>query len=230
MPCRRVTKGHGLGVDPAVLDLQLDSTLDVFSYLNNSMNPWHQPWGGLKCWGVRLLLLSIRTNYKTCLTEVSQYSAKTNTDGAEQENPNADAAHRSAGWHHHKEAEDPCKWTGRGQQGTLAAARAAHTLGCLSRIAANTLAEMIIPIWVAARHVSSLVSPSTEIAQLERANGKEAAAHHARPEAVRKVKAGSHIILHYTGEQRLQEKSASNSLQRCKGKGQQRKLQLSHLF
>lgn len=139
-------------------------------------------------------------------------------------------SHRSAGWRQHKEAEDPCKWTGRGQQGTLAAARAAHTLGCLSRIAANTLAEMIIPIWMAARHVSGLVSPSTEIAQLERANGKEAAAHHARPEAVRKVKAGSHIILHYTGEQRLQEKSASNSLQRCKGKGQQRKLQLSHLF
>ena len=57
----------------------------------------------------------------------------------------------------------------RGQQGTLAATKADHTLGCMSRSTANRLAEIIIPFWVAARHVSSLGSASTvEIDQLER--------------------------------------------------------------
>lgn len=101
--------------------------------------------------------------------------------------------HSHTGWdEQHKEYEDPGEGTGRGQQGSLAAAKAAHTQGHLSRTAAKALAETIIPIWRAARHTSNLVFSGTEeSSQLERVNGMETAAHHARPETVRKAKAGA---------------------------------------
>lgn len=58
----------------------------------------------------------------------------------------------------------------RGQQGTLAATKADHTLGCMSRSAANSLAEMIIPCLVAARHMSNVGSLSAaDIDQLQSA-------------------------------------------------------------
>lgn len=58
----------------------------------------------------------------------------------------------------------------RVQQGTFAATKADRTPGCMYKSAANRSAEMIIPFWVAARHVFSLGSPSiVKIDQQKRA-------------------------------------------------------------
>lgn len=115
--------------------------------------------------GYRTAAPQLQDKLETALTEVSQFSAKTNTVLQQCRK----IPHGHSGWDdQHKEAEDPGEGTGRSQQGTLAAAKAAHTLGCPSRIACTTLAEIIIPIWVAAGHTSSLVSSSTEeMGQLE---------------------------------------------------------------
>lgn len=78
----------------------------------------------------------------------------------------------------------------RGQQGTLAATKADHALGCTSKSAVNRLAETIIPFWAAARHMPSLGSPNiVEIDQLERAQWR----------AIKMVRRQEHIMY----EQRL---------------------------